>query len=123
MQKKAVVLYSGGLDSTPFLALAKAEGFAPYALSFAYGQRHAVELDCRAPLRVGIAALFAPPTVINKLSGLFPEERFAGVRCVFTGTQTLELTAPYTETLDGEVTHLQDGVITTTATTKPATKP
>ncbi|MFA5515494.1 MAG: 7-cyano-7-deazaguanine synthase QueC [Desulfuromonadales bacterium] len=44
MTKKAVVLYSGGLDSTTCLAIARAEGFAPYALSFAYGQRHAVEL-------------------------------------------------------------------------------
>ena len=43
--KKAVVLYSGGLDSTTCMAIARAEGFAPYALSFAYGQRHAVELD------------------------------------------------------------------------------
>jgi 7-cyano-7-deazaguanine synthase len=44
MAKKAVVLYSGGLDSTTCLALAAAEGFAPCAMSFAYGQRHAVEL-------------------------------------------------------------------------------
>jgi 7-cyano-7-deazaguanine synthase len=43
--KKAVVLYSGGLDSTTCLALAKSQGFAPYALSFAYGQRHSVELE------------------------------------------------------------------------------
>jgi 7-cyano-7-deazaguanine synthase len=46
--KNAVVLLSGGLDSTTALAVAKAEGFAPYALSFRYGQRHAVELDCAA---------------------------------------------------------------------------
>ena len=42
--RKAVVLYSGGLDSTTCMAIARAEGFDPYALSFAYGQRHAVEL-------------------------------------------------------------------------------
>ncbi len=45
MSKKAVILYSGGLDSTTCLAIARAEGFTPYALSFAYGQRHAVELE------------------------------------------------------------------------------
>jgi 7-cyano-7-deazaguanine synthase len=45
MASKAVILYSGGLDSTTCVALARAEGFAPYAISFAYGQRHAVELS------------------------------------------------------------------------------
>jgi 7-cyano-7-deazaguanine synthase len=45
MSKNAVVLYSGGLDSTTCLAIARSEGFAPYALSFSYGQRHSVELD------------------------------------------------------------------------------
>lgn len=43
--EKAVVLYSGGLDSTTCLALAKKDGFAPYALSFSYGQRHSFELE------------------------------------------------------------------------------
>jgi 7-cyano-7-deazaguanine synthase len=47
-QKKAVVLLSGGLDSATALAIARAEGFAVYAMSFSYGQRHAVELDCAA---------------------------------------------------------------------------
>ena len=45
MAKKAVVLYSGGLDSTTCMAIARAGGFAPHAMSFAYGQRHAVELE------------------------------------------------------------------------------
>jgi 7-cyano-7-deazaguanine synthase len=45
MTRKAVVLYSGGLDSTTCLAIAGAEGFAPYAISFSYGQRHAHELE------------------------------------------------------------------------------
>jgi 7-cyano-7-deazaguanine synthase len=42
--KKAVVLLSGGIDSTTCLAIAKSEGFAMYAMSFSYGQRHCVEL-------------------------------------------------------------------------------
>ncbi len=42
--KKAVILLSGGLDSATCLAMAKAEGFVCYALSFSYGQRHAYEL-------------------------------------------------------------------------------
>ncbi|SNB47928.1 7-cyano-7-deazaguanine synthase QueC [Geobacter sp. DSM 9736] len=45
MKRKAVVLYSGGLDSTTCLAIARAEGFETYAMSFAYGQRHGAELD------------------------------------------------------------------------------
>lgn len=44
----AVILLSGGLDSTTVLAVAKAAGFTPYALSFRYGQRHTVELDSAA---------------------------------------------------------------------------
>jgi 7-cyano-7-deazaguanine synthase len=44
MGKKAVVLYSGGLDSTTCLAIAGAEGYEPYAMSFSYGQRHQAEL-------------------------------------------------------------------------------
>lgn len=40
----AIVLLSGGLDSTTALAIAKAGGFTPYALSFRYGQRHLTEL-------------------------------------------------------------------------------
>lgn len=43
--KKAVVLLSGGIDSSTTLAVAKSEGFDCYALSFDYGQRHKVELE------------------------------------------------------------------------------
>jgi 7-cyano-7-deazaguanine synthase len=45
MKKKAVVLYSGGLDSTTCMAMALHNGYVPYAISFSYGQRHAYELE------------------------------------------------------------------------------
>lgn len=45
VRQKAVVLLSGGLDSATVLAIARAEGYDPYALSFRYGQRHDVELE------------------------------------------------------------------------------
>lgn len=45
MRKKAVILLSGGLDSATALAIAKADGFDCYAMSFRYGQRHVVELE------------------------------------------------------------------------------
>lgn len=45
MHKKAIVLLSGGLDSITVLALAKKQGYACYALSFNYGQRHNAELN------------------------------------------------------------------------------
>jgi 7-cyano-7-deazaguanine synthase len=45
MSKRAVVLLSGGLDSATVLALARADGYECHALSVAYGQRHAAELD------------------------------------------------------------------------------
>ena len=46
MLKKAVVLLSGGLDSTTTLAIARDGGYETYAMSFRYGQRHTVELQC-----------------------------------------------------------------------------
>ncbi|MFE4869473.1 7-cyano-7-deazaguanine synthase QueC [Streptomyces sp. NPDC056682] len=45
MGRPAIVLLSGGLDSTTVLAIAKDQGYTPYALSFRYGQRHSVELE------------------------------------------------------------------------------
>lgn len=54
MKEKAVILLSGGLDSSTCLAIAKAEGFEPLAVTFDYGQRHRVELE--AARRVADAA-------------------------------------------------------------------
>jgi 7-cyano-7-deazaguanine synthase len=52
--KKAVVLSSGGIDSTTVMAIAKNEGYELYSLSFFYGQRHAFEL--KAAQKVAEAA-------------------------------------------------------------------
>jgi 7-cyano-7-deazaguanine synthase len=53
----AIVLLSGGLDSTTTLAIARARGFTPYALTVAYGQRHAAELEAarRVARAMGVA--------------------------------------------------------------------
>jgi 7-cyano-7-deazaguanine synthase len=51
--RPAIVLLSGGLDSATVVAIAKAQGFTPAALTFRYGQRHAVEI--RAAERVAAA--------------------------------------------------------------------
>ena len=58
VSSSAVVLVSGGLDSATVLAAARRDGFACHALSFDYGQRHAIELECRQRVRSEIARRF-----------------------------------------------------------------
>ena len=48
VERRAVVLLSGGLDSSTVVAIAKSQGFSVYALSFDYGQTHKVELQAAA---------------------------------------------------------------------------
>ena len=57
IKPRAVVLLSGGLDSTTVLAIALSQGFETYAMSFRYGQRHVVELEKAAEVarRLGAA--------------------------------------------------------------------
>lgn len=55
--QRALVLFSGGQDSTTCLAWALSRFALVETIGFAYGQRHRTELDCRAPLRDGLAAL------------------------------------------------------------------
>lgn len=52
----AVVLLSGGLDSTTTLAIARAEGFAVHALTFRYGQRHAIEVAAAERIAANLGA-------------------------------------------------------------------
>ena len=54
--RPAIVLLSGGLDSATCLAIAKSEGFAPYCLSFDYGQRHKAELQAAARVAAALGA-------------------------------------------------------------------
>src|SRR5687767_9080858 len=54
---KAVVLLSGGLDSATVLALAREQGLECHALSFRYGQRHAIELEAAARVAQALGAL------------------------------------------------------------------
>jgi 7-cyano-7-deazaguanine synthase len=56
VKTRAVVLLSGGLDSTTVLAIARAEGFDTYALSFDYGQRHAHELESARRVAAALGA-------------------------------------------------------------------
>jgi len=53
-KKKAAVLLSGGLDSATVLAIARAQGYELYALSFSYGQRHIWELEAAARVAASI---------------------------------------------------------------------
>ena len=54
--RKAVVLLSGGVDSTTSLAIARSQGFECHALSFAYGQRHAYELEAAGRVASALGA-------------------------------------------------------------------
>lgn len=55
--KKAVILLSGGLDSATVLAMAKAEGYKCYTISFDYGQRHRAELDASEQVSKQLGAI------------------------------------------------------------------
>ena len=55
--RPAIVLLSGGMDSATCLAIARAEGFTCHALSFRYGQRHAVELEAAARVATALGAV------------------------------------------------------------------
>ena len=56
-KEKAVVLLSGGLDSTTVAAIARSEGYDVFGLSFRYGQRHAVELEAAARVAKSLGAM------------------------------------------------------------------
>ena len=69
--KPAVVLSSGGLDSTTVLAMAKEQGYALYSLSFNYGQRHAFELSAaeRVARELGVERHLVLQTDLTAIGG------------------------------------------------------
>jgi len=112
--RPAVVLFSGGLDSTTCLAVAREDGFAPHALAVRYGQRHARELDAAervaralgAPLKVvsvdlravGGSALTGDPEVPKDGVGGGIPVTYVPAR----NTVLLGLALGYAETLDAQ---------------------
>lgn len=56
-EKRAVILLSGGLDSATVVAMARAEGYSCYTMSFDYGQRHRAELDAAARVARDLGAI------------------------------------------------------------------
>ncbi len=113
MQKKAIVLISGGIDSATCLALAKSQGFDCYALSFDYGQRHAIELEAAKQIaqQLGVIAhrvikldtsLFAGSSLTDK-SILVPDyDKQANIQSTYVparNTIFLSLTLGWAETL------------------------
>lgn len=69
--KKAIVLLSGGLDSTTCLAIAKSQGFACYALSFQYGQKNDAELEAAKKIAATfeVATHYIMPLSIGNMGG------------------------------------------------------
>ena len=66
---KAVVIYSGGMDSYTVLRLALQQGYEVYAVSFNYGQRHSKELDVAVKVcaDLGVSHKLVDITAINQL--------------------------------------------------------
>ncbi len=110
---KAVVLCSGGLDSSTCLAWAKAQGYACYALSFNYGQRHQSELAAASrvadllgvvehkTLKVDLAQLGG--SALTDLAIAVPEQETSGIPITYVparNTIFLSLALAYAEVID-----------------------
>lgn len=117
--KKAVVLVSGGLDSTTALAIAQSEGFECYTLSFDYGQRHKVELE--AAVRVSGSMEIAEHKVVKLDLGTIggsaltdksidvPEEETSGIPTTYVparNTVFLSIALGWAEVLGAEAIYI-----------------
>ncbi|WP_320825668.1 7-cyano-7-deazaguanine synthase QueC [Reinekea sp.] len=115
MAKKAVVLLSGGLDSTTVLAHAQADGYQVYALSFDYGQRHDSELDAAKKIaeRAGVSEHKVIPMSLRGIGGsaltdldvAVPEEASEGIPVTYVparNTVFLSIALGWAEVLDAD---------------------
>ena len=93
MKKKAVVLVSGGLDSTTCLAIAKDQGYETYALSFNYGQRSVSELE--AAKRVAEALHCVEHKVLSLDMGQFGGSALTDARIDVPISQTTGIPITY----------------------------
>ena len=111
--RKAVVLLSGGLDSATVLAVANHQGYACYALSFEYGQRHRVEIEAAArvvasvgavehrTMRIDLAAFGGSALTDRALA--VPDEPTSGIPITYVPARNsvfLALALAWAETLD-----------------------
>jgi len=71
MERRAVVLLSGGLDSTTSAAIARSQGFTLYALTFDYGQRHRIEIERAAAVarHLEVAQHVVVPVDLRRFGG------------------------------------------------------
>lgn len=114
-QKKAVVLVSGGLDSTTALAIARSEGYDCYTMSFDYGQRHRSELLAaeRTAAAMGAVAHKVIPLDLRTIGGsaltdesiAVPEHETAGIPITYVparNTVFLSIALGWAEVLGAE---------------------
>lgn len=117
--KRAVVLLSGGLDSTTVLAQAREDGFNVYALSFDYGQRHDSELDAarRIAERAQVVEHKVVPMNLRSIGGsaltddsiAVPEAESEGIPATYVparNTVFLSIALGWAEVLDADAIYI-----------------
>ncbi len=96
-KEKAVVLLSGGLDSTTVAAIARSEGYDVFGLSFRYGQRHAVELEAAARVAdsLGVTKHLVMDMDLRKIGGSALTDRIEVPKGRSEGAEENEIPVTY----------------------------